>query len=1042
MEEERIVSLEKLLAHRQWVARVARALVPGADADDLAQSVWLRAVTRPPRSDRGLRGWLATLLRRTARDTWRSESRRRDRERRATSSGAEPAADEVVTEAETHRRVVNAVMGLPEPYRSTVLLRWYEDLGPTEIAARQGVPLETVRTRLRRAHAELRRRLDEEQGGDGRTWALALLPLARAAAPGAGALIVSAKTKLIAVAAALVLLAALTPFLLPRAEKSPRENAIERAEAPAPPPPVEPAPEPEQAPPPPEEDAATPAPEVEEEDPAPAAPEGARIPVRVVDSTGRGIAKATVALLRWPPGESSGFGPWWLRVRSKPEEIAGETTGADGRAVMTGVASGYYSIRAVAEGRATRTEELSVREGLDPAEILLLLRPAHVLEGSVKRTDGTPISDVVVSTHPSAETTTDERGEFRLTSLPPGRCHLAVRLPSGTGLTVDLIDIPGVRRYEFVLDLSAAVEGRVVDDATGEPVPGARVQVGVSDGATFGSGVATTGPGGDYRIHDLLPGFVTAVQVRAEGRLPWSRSYLSGSRPLAKGRPFRQDVRLSRGGKVRGRVTIGPDEPASGALVMLYGRGWRGDLRVTAEEDGTFVFPAVTPGPATIRAVAEGCYQPGYDGTAAIWNHAECPAGLVVPANDEVVKDVVLVRGGTVEGVVLDPDRRPLLGVEVFVHPGGNDRGVTDGEGRFLMGGVHPGEGKVVIPCRGPGWSLREWAAAGKSEPFTVTAGEPVTGIEVVLRPGGILAGKVVDEDGRPVPGAGLWLVSPGQIARFAETWSLLPSAPVAADGSFRIEHIYADAVGLVASADGYGDASVPEIRLAPGETREGVELVLTRERRVSGRVVDEEGRAIAGAAIRIVRRRGEHAVRMLGPIRAVTGADGAFHVGGLSDAAYALTALRSGFADTSVAITGDVDDLVVTMTPGLAIAGVVVDRKTGAPIAGVVVEAEARYGDPALPHQSGRTRTDANGRFRLAGLRKGAYQLVVASASRGRPEDPPYASRRDLKVEAGVEDLRIELRRALDIAGRVTDEDGRPIAGVDVRIRGIVAFG
>ena len=138
--EEPIVSLEKLLSHRQWVARVARALVSGADADDLAQSVWMRAITHPPRSDRGLRGWLATLLRRTARDTWRSESRRRSRERRVASSGAEPSAGEVVAEAETCRRMVNAVMVLPEPYRSTVLLRWFEDLGPTKIAALQGVP--------------------------------------------------------------------------------------------------------------------------------------------------------------------------------------------------------------------------------------------------------------------------------------------------------------------------------------------------------------------------------------------------------------------------------------------------------------------------------------------------------------------------------------------------------------------------------------------------------------------------------------------------------------------------------------------------------------------------------------------------------------------------------------------------------------------------------------------------------------------------------------------------------------------------------------
>ena len=39
--------------------------------------------------------------------------------------------------------------------------------------------VETARTRIKRALALLRGRLDREHGGDGRTWALALLPLTR-----------------------------------------------------------------------------------------------------------------------------------------------------------------------------------------------------------------------------------------------------------------------------------------------------------------------------------------------------------------------------------------------------------------------------------------------------------------------------------------------------------------------------------------------------------------------------------------------------------------------------------------------------------------------------------------------------------------------------------------------------------------------------------------------------------------------------------------------------------------------------------------------
>jgi len=114
-------------------------------------------------------------------------------------------------------RVARAVRTLDEPYRTAILLRYFEDLPPPAIAARLGAPLETVRTRLRRGLALLRERLDRDHRGDRRRWSLLLLPLARRpepaaagpalAAGAAGAILVTLKTKA-AVAAVLVLVAA------------------------------------------------------------------------------------------------------------------------------------------------------------------------------------------------------------------------------------------------------------------------------------------------------------------------------------------------------------------------------------------------------------------------------------------------------------------------------------------------------------------------------------------------------------------------------------------------------------------------------------------------------------------------------------------------------------------------------------------------------------------------------------------------------------------------------------------------------------------
>lgn len=162
------VPMELLLAQRAWVRALARRLVADEnDAADLEQQVWVDALRSPPVRDGGIRGWFATLLRRRARDAWRGEERRDRREGGAARPDwARPTAD-VVAEAEAHRMVVSALLELEDPYRETLILRFYEDLPPRGIAARQRVPVETVRTRTRRGLEMLRERMVGPGGGAG-----------------------------------------------------------------------------------------------------------------------------------------------------------------------------------------------------------------------------------------------------------------------------------------------------------------------------------------------------------------------------------------------------------------------------------------------------------------------------------------------------------------------------------------------------------------------------------------------------------------------------------------------------------------------------------------------------------------------------------------------------------------------------------------------------------------------------------------------------------------------------------------------------------
>ncbi len=173
------VPLEQLLGHHAWVRGLVRSLVRDpATADDVEQETWLAALRKPPADASTARAWLATVARNLIREKGRAGGRRSRREAAVARPEAVLDTASVVARAEQHKRVVLAVMDLEEPYRTTLLLRYFEDLPPREVARRMGAPVETVRTRQRRALALLRERFDTDARGDRKAWVAALAPLA------------------------------------------------------------------------------------------------------------------------------------------------------------------------------------------------------------------------------------------------------------------------------------------------------------------------------------------------------------------------------------------------------------------------------------------------------------------------------------------------------------------------------------------------------------------------------------------------------------------------------------------------------------------------------------------------------------------------------------------------------------------------------------------------------------------------------------------------------------------------------------------------
>lgn len=181
------MSTEHLLEQYQWVRRLARALVHDPHlADDVAHDAWLAAAQAPPVEGGALKGWLRTVVRRRSQELHRQARARTGREERVARAEAVPADETLRERIETGRRLAEVVMAMEEPYRRTILLRYFEERSPAQIARSEAISVNTVKSRLRRGVAMLRTTLDGEFGGDRRDWIRALAPLAALAGSGAG----------------------------------------------------------------------------------------------------------------------------------------------------------------------------------------------------------------------------------------------------------------------------------------------------------------------------------------------------------------------------------------------------------------------------------------------------------------------------------------------------------------------------------------------------------------------------------------------------------------------------------------------------------------------------------------------------------------------------------------------------------------------------------------------------------------------------------------------------------------------------------------
>ncbi|MEM7163895.1 MAG: carboxypeptidase-like regulatory domain-containing protein [Planctomycetota bacterium] len=308
----------------------------------------------------------------------------------------------------------------------------------------------------------------------------------------------------------------------------------------------------------------------------------------------------------------------------------------------------------------------------------------------------------------------------------------------------------------------------------------------------------------------------------------------------------------------------------------------------------------------------------------------------------------------------------------------------------------------------------------------------PHTELALTLAPTSVafLSGIVTDDAGQPIAGA---VVRPVATTRAGGTTSEDAIRAVAAttvtgeDGVFEVVGLPDADWRLAVSADGFAPLFTEII----GGTTDDLVLVLIRGTEVRGHVTSASGDSAQPLADIVVKLYGDE---LHEKYEASTDPNGEF----VFPAVRSDALLRAGIDHATLAIASDPIEfiaaklqgpLVVPVDVGGVLIGRVYDKTTDAGIASVKVTATA-------PQFVRKVTTDADGRYRAAGLPAGAYTLRWEQLD-DYPE-PQWTERMEIPVDLGLEldGLDFPISRGLAIAGRTVDGDGNPIAGATVNFQ------
>jgi hypothetical protein len=446
-----------------------------------------------------------------------------------------------------------------------------------------------------------------------------------------------------------------------------------------------------------------------------------------------------------------------LRNVDERDVVYSTSTVESGRFVVTNVRPGRYRLSAERNGylRVNYGQRrpnqagtvLTLEPGRRVRDIVLDLIPFAVISGRVIDEDGEPMAHVRTMALrlsrergrrellPGAGAGTDDRGEYRIFGLAPGKYYVsATPVPSPGSISAEGDDeeyvqffYPGVTdpAQAAPVELQAGIEmngvdfrlarmrtvrvrGRVVAAAAGPKVERGIVvfllpRGGMAAGPRNQNAIVDAQ--GNFEIRGVAPGsyLLTAFQSDRQRRF-FARQPIDVGGSAIEGINLVLGPGLELSGRLRFEGGEGKLDGLRVLLESLHGNFGGGGGAAQVKPDGTFTFQnlAADEYRFSVLALAEDCYVKAarLGGGDVLESGVDLSRGDVPGALDVLLS----AAGGRVEGTVLKDNQQPASGAAVVLVPDAQRRGRTDlfrsaaadDAGRFVLRGVPPGDYRLL----------------------------------------------------------------------------------------------------------------------------------------------------------------------------------------------------------------------------------------------------------------------------------------------------------------------------------------------------------